>query len=251
MRELGASRGPRPQMGVRLPWPSIPLSVCADQPVSVRQAVLGSETAGMPPHEAPNQLWILLCKKAGIEPEERGALDRLHEEQPAIGRGTYQRIKEGMTGLRVSTVERLSAAFGLSSREIIEAVTGIPHSDEQDEPSVAQAVSHRRQIVAPRKIVWEDLVREVLDGLFEMEIVGDALAPGYLPGQSGIWEPGDKAKPGQPVLIKLPGDRFELRLMETRGATWAGVSQRPGHGELQPERDGAQIVARLRYVDLG
>lgn len=201
--------------------------------------------------EAHNPLWSLLCRAAGVDPSERGALDRLHQEKPAIGRGTYQRIREGSLGLRLSTVEKLSENFGLTSQEILSAVTGIPRLDDQGQPSVAQAVSHRQPIVTPRKIVWEDLVREVLEGLFEMVIVGDALAPGYLPGQNGIWEAGSTAKPGQPVLIKLPGDRFELRLLETRGATWAGVSQRPGHGELQPERDGAQIVARLRYVDLG
>lgn len=112
-------------------------------------------------------------------------------------------------------------------------------------------MSQLQQIVPIEQIVWEDLVLDRIKGQFSMAVAGDALMPTYPPGQMAIWEAGDTAKPGQAVLIHLPGDRFELRFLESRGNTWAGVSQRLGHGELRPDRDGAKVVARLRFLDLG
>ena len=120
-----------------------------------------------------------------------------------------------------------------------------------DSISLARAVSDRAPIIPPQKLSWEGLVSAVFEGQFILEIHGDALAPGYLPGQSGIWECGPTAQPGQPVLIKMPGPTFALRLYEDRGGTWAGVSTRPGHRTLTPAADAAEIVARLRYLDLG
>lgn len=118
---------------------------------------------------------------------------------------------------------------------------------------LAHAVSHLQPIVTPRTIVWEYLVKEPIEGQFLLAVRGDALMPTYPPGQMAIWQACDDkaASPGQAVLIKLPGDQFELRFLERRGGTWAGVSQRIGFGELQPERDQAVVVARLRYLDLG
>lgn len=119
--------------------------------------------------------------------------------------------------------------------------------------ALAHAVSHRQAIVTPKTMVWEDLVKELIEGQFLLAVKGDALMPTYPPGQMAIWQACDDkaASPGQAVLIKLPGDQFELRFLERRGSTWAGVSQRIGFGELQPERDQAVVVARLRYLDLG
>lgn len=117
---------------------------------------------------------------------------------------------------------------------------------------IAHAMSQRRQIIAPRKLVWEDMVITDVHGQFIMTISGDALAPAYLPGQSGIWEAGDHGNPGQPVLLADSADRFYLRLYEPRpGGSWAGVSQRVGHPELNPEQHQVRVVARLRYLDLG
>lgn len=120
------------------------------------------------------------------------------------------------------------------------------------ESLLAYAVSQRQQIVTPRTIVWEDLVIEDVKGQFIMAIVGDALAPHFLPSQSGIWEAGAEAHPGQPVLLADESGSLFLRLFEPRAnGTWAGVSQRVGHRELTPEQDRVRLVARLRYLDLG
>jgi transcriptional regulator with XRE-family HTH domain len=118
---------------------------------------------------------------------------------------------------------------------------------------LAHAVSDRQPIVTPKTIVWEDLVSATIEGQFLLAVKGEALMPTYPPGQMAIWQACDHtaANPGQAVLIQLPGGQFELRFMERRGSTWAGVSQRVGFGELQPERDQAKVVARLRYLDLG
>jgi hypothetical protein len=113
-------------------------------------------------------------------------------------------------------------------------------------------VSQRQAMVSPSTLVWEDLVIEDIRGQFILAIVGDALAPNYVPGQSGIWEAGRTGKPGQPVLLADAAGAFYLRLYEPRpGGSWAGVSQRVGHPELTPEQHGVRVVARLRYVDLG
>lgn len=121
---------------------------------------------------------------------------------------------------------------------------GIAHVDH--------AVSERQPIVEPRMLVWEDLVVDDVKGQFIMAIEGDALAPLYLPGQSGIWEAGTAGKPGQPVLLADAAGAFYLRLYEPRpGGSWAGVSQRAGHTELVPELHGVRVVARMRYLDLG
>lgn len=115
----------------------------------------------------------------------------------------------------------------------------------------AHAVSQRQHIVTPRKLVWEDLMIEDITGQFILAIEGDALAPQYLPGQSGIWEAGDAGRPGQPVLLADASGSFYLRLFEPRAnGSWAGVSERRGHRELTPENDAVRVVARLRYLDL-
>lgn len=125
--------------------------------------------------------------------------------------------------------------------------------DQDYDSSVAHAVSDRQPIVTPKTIVWEDLKLDLIEGQFLMAVKGDALMPTYPPGQMAIWQAGDAstANPGQAVLVHVPDRGFELRFLERRGSTWAGVSQRAGFGELQPERDGAAVVARLRYLDLG
>lgn len=118
---------------------------------------------------------------------------------------------------------------------------------------VDHAVSQHPPILWQEPKVWEDLLRENIKGQFRMPVKGDALLPNHPGGQMAIWEACDhtKANPGQAVLLWLPGDTFELRAFERRGASWAGVSQRLGYGELLPTRDGAEVVARLRFPDLG
>lgn len=132
------------------------------------------------------------------------------------------------------------------------AIADQPAAHLVGEALVAYELSHRQPIVTPKTLVWEDLVLEDVDGQFIMMIQGDALAPQYLPGQSGIWQAGSEGRPGQPVLLVDAAGTFHLRLYEPRGGgSWAGVSQRVGHRELTPERDQARVVARLRYLDLG
>lgn len=118
--------------------------------------------------------------------------------------------------------------------------------------TLAHAVSERRTMIEPRTLVWEDLVTEEIQGQFALAIVGDALAPQYLPGQAGIWEACAEGRPGQPVLLVDPSGQFYLRLFEPRpGGSWAGVSQRVGHSTLTAEQDGVRVLPRLRYLDLG
>ncbi len=117
---------------------------------------------------------------------------------------------------------------------------------------LAHAMSDMQPMVSPRTLVWEDLVTEDIHGQFILAIVGDALAPLYLPGQSGIWEAGSEGRPGQPVLLVDAAGTFYLRLFEPRpGGSWAGISQRVGHPTLTEAQDGVRVLARLRYLDLG
>jgi hypothetical protein len=193
-----------------------------------------------------NAMWRTICELANVDPEARGALDAVHlAVGEAVGRGTLQRITEG-TQPRLASLTKLARALGTDAASLL---AGSP-SKSGGVSQVDQAVSQRTAIVPPKELVWEDLVGAVFEGQFILAIKGDALMPQYMPGQSGIWQAGATAKPGQPVLIRLPGERFELRYFEDRGATWAGVSQKVGHRDLTPERDGAEIVARLRYIDL-
>lgn len=173
--------------------------------------------------------------------------------------------------LKTTGIARLSQALGVlpewlelgngpmavadASHGVAEPGTGYQTASISSDPNhpLAQAVSQRQPIVAPLTMVWEDLVSATIEGQFLLAVRGEALMPIYPPGQMAIWQACDDtaANPGQAVLLKLPGDRFELRFLERRGSTWAGISQRVGFGELQPERDGATVVARLRYLDLG
>lgn len=143
---------------------------------------------------------------------------------------------------------------------LIESALELPRGwldgDAEDDPAetpLAHAVSHRQPIVTPKTKAWGDLVRDEIDGQFLLAVKGEALMPVHPPGQLAIWQACDhkEVNPGQAVLVWLPGDHFELRFFERRGGTWAGVSQRVGFGELLPDRDGAHVVARLRYPDLG
>jgi len=124
-------------------------------------------------------------------------------------------------------------------------------ADEAQLP-LAHALSERQPILLPSTLVWEDMVIEDVTGQFILVIVGDALAPDYLPGQAGIWEAGSEGRAGKPVLLADQRDEIYLRLYQPRaGGSWAGVSQRVGHRELTPEADGVRVIARLRYLDLG
>ena len=118
---------------------------------------------------------------------------------------------------------------------------------------VAHALSQRPFILSEKPRIWEELVKETIRGQFRMAVKGEALLPNHPAGQMAIWEAGDhtSVNPGQAALLWLPGDRFELRFIEQSGNAWAGVSQRFGYGRLEPDRDGAEVVARLRYPDLG
>lgn len=113
---------------------------------------------------------------------------------------------------------------------------------------VAHELIHRVPIVEPRTLIWGGFVLEDVRGEFIMAIGGDALAPHYLPGQRGIWEACDAGRPGKAVLLVDRDGEFHLRIYEPRGgASWAGISDWPGHRELQPERDGVRIVARIKW----
>jgi len=172
-------------------------------------------------------------------------------------------LLSGSKGIGDQLAAKIEAAYGKPagwldrpiSSEPTDALTvreaaGIYSADPK---TLAHAVSHAAGIVPPKTMVWEDLVREKIEGQFVLAVRGEALMPTYPPGQLGIWQACDHTapNPGQAVLIQLPGSDFELRFYERRGPSWAGVSQRVGHAELQPQRDGATIVARLRYLDLG
>lgn len=130
-----------------------------------------------------------------------------------------------------------------------------PYVNSPSAPSViddqAHAVSELKPIVRATLMVWEDLVLEKIKGQFLMAVQGEALMPTFPPGQMAIWEAGDFANPGQAVLLHMPDGSFKVRFYEVRGTSWAGISERKGFGELLPEKDGAQIVARLRFPDYG
>jgi hypothetical protein len=173
-------------------------------------------------------------------------------------------LLSGSKGIGDALAAKMEAAFdrpaGWLDREVFTGEAAESHGTETradksaaGDALLAHSVSQRAAIVIPKTIVWEDLVRESIEGQFLLAVKGEALMPAYPPGQMAIWQACDHtaAKPGQAVLVQLPGGRFELRFFEPRGTTWAGISQRVGHAELQPERDQAAVVARLRYLDLG
>jgi transcriptional regulator with XRE-family HTH domain len=203
-----------------------------------------------------------VAKRAGVSQGTIGNIESDFRRNPrellAIARAVGVRpewLKDNEQPME--TAETLSALFqfgGSASAALADflGAEALAPYDQRASP-LAHAVSHRQPIVTPKTIVWEDLVKEPIEGQFLLAVRGDALMPTYPPGQMAIWQACDNkaASPGQAVLIKLPGDQFELRFMERRGSTWAGVSQRIGFGELQPERDQAVVVARLRYLDLG
>lgn len=201
----------------------------------------------------PHALWSIICRLAGVDSKAPGNLDAVHAAlQGCVGRGTLQRIREGGNPT-LKSMQRIAQQLGV---EVSELLTSPNHVAEPraayGDSLLAHAVSQRQAMVSPSTLVWEDLVIEDIRGQFILAIVGDALAPNYLPGQSGIWEAGSTGKPGQPVLLADAAGAFYLRLYEPRpGGSWAGVSQRVGHPELTPEQHGVRVVARLRYVDLG
>jgi len=198
-------------------------------------------------------LWPIICQLDGIDAAAPGSLDAVHAAlESCVGRGTLQRIREGGNPT-LKSLTRIASQLGVDTSELLSQPNRAAEPRAQYAVSpLAHAVSQRQPIVSPRTLVWEDLVIDDVHGQFILAIVGDALAPHYLPGQSGIWEAGPTGKPGQPVLLADAAGAFYLRLYEPRpGGSWAGVSQRVGHPELTPERHGVRVVARLRYVDLG
>lgn len=197
----------------------------------------------------PNELWRNLCRLVSVDPTARGALNAAHSAIGAsVGRTTLQRISEGVQP-RLSSLTKIARALGVDVSELL-GNGNFVHESYRASLQLAHAVSHRERILPTKQRVWEDLVREPIEGQFILAIKGDALAPQYLPGQLGIWQAGPTARAGQPVLLRLPNDRFELRIYEDRGETWAGIALKAGHRILTPEHHKAEIVARLRYLDL-
>lgn len=197
----------------------------------------------------PNALWRNICRLANVDPNARGALDAVHAAVGSVvGRGTIQRIAEGVQP-RLASLSKLARALGVDAAQLLGETLSVrePYNVKNH---LAQELSQRTTIVPPKELVWEDLVTEAFEGQFILAIRGDALAPHFLPGQRGIWQAGSTARAGQPVLIRLPDESFELRIYESRGATWAGISPRTGHRTLTPQADQAEIVARLKYLDL-
>lgn len=209
-------------------------------------------TSHTSPADAP--IWQAICTLLHIDPHSRGALDAAHTAlHEAVGRGTLQRIKDGVEP-RVASLNKIADALGVdraslltpawhTTRETRAEYGGIP-------TQIAQDIAAREKIALPKKYTWEGLMKESIEGQFTLPIADDALAPSYMPGQGGIWQAGASARAGQPVLIWLPGDRFVVRFYEQRGPSWAGVSERVGHKTITPQEDGAEIVARLVYVAL-
>lgn len=48
-------------------------------------------------------LWVRLCAAAGIPPES--SLDTVHERVNVIGRGTLQRIRDGVSGTQIKSIQ--------------------------------------------------------------------------------------------------------------------------------------------------
>lgn len=196
-------------------------------------------------------IWLNICSALRIDPHGRGALDAANAAlENAVGRTTLQRIKEGIEP-RTSSLHKIARKLGVPAAQLLSHTHANEDHVEYRFSAIAAAIEERVTISLPPTKIWEDLVLEDIHGQFILTLPDDSLAPGYLPGQHGIWQAGNTAKPGQPVLIALPGGQFVIRIYEARPTGWAGVSQRVGHPTVTPEADGARIVARLRYLDLG
>jgi hypothetical protein len=193
-------------------------------------------------------LWENICRLAGVDPQESGALDRVHEAlNGCVGRGTFQRIQSGGDP-QTRSVNRIAKELGVNPGELL-SPPGIFHAPQAESDSVARALSERQQIVTPQTLAWGGFVLADVKGEFIMAVAGDALAPHYLPGDMLVWEACDFGRPGKAVLLADQMGGFHLRIYQPRiGGSWAGVpGDRPGHAELQPERDGVRIVARSKW----
>lgn len=166
-----------------------------------------------------------------------------------IGRGTLQRIQAG-TKPRMESLERIADALETDVSALTVAPTFPIHESGYNLESLAHAVSERQVSFDPPKKVWEDLVQESITGRFYLAVHSEALAPKFAPGRLGLWEAGNTAEAGQPVLLQLADGAFHMRFFEPRSAaSWAGVSAQPGFRPLTPETDGARVLARMLYVD--
>lgn len=86
-------------------------------------------TSSNSPDRALPFLWGVICKHFEEEPAARGVLDRVHVAlSMRVGRGTLQRIQEGVTNPTVATLVELAQAMGLSLAQLVKA-GGEPESE--------------------------------------------------------------------------------------------------------------------------
>ena len=242
MKGSEGAHEPRKQRGYRLPWPSIPLSVHFRQPLSVSASGADAETGGMSDAQPRSRLWELLCRAAEIDPDGRGALDAMFTAHPVIGRGSYQRIREGSGGRQTATVEKLAEEFSLSIEAIMAALRGeLPNPDDPRKPEVAHGLSHQPEQTPT--LTREKLMSGVeVNGEFWVELWDDAIGQELPRGTLTLWDAGLQPEVGDFVLIRTEDGRPHVRVYgESLAHGWQG---KPLHSDYEAiPGAGAKVLA--------
>lgn len=189
-------------------------------------------------------LWELLCKTAQIDPDQRGALDAMHAAHPVGGRGTYQRIQEGSSGLRTGTVNKLAKEFGLTASAIMAALQGDPHkTDDQGSPYVAHGMSHPFDTLLHLSS-GELSKMERVPRQFVGEVPDDGLK-GYKAGEQLVFDSSQAPKIGKVVLVRSASGELMLRGYAEGLAPgrWTAQATAPGYLTKDSEEHGLAVLA--------
>ena len=140
-----------------------------------------------------SDLWLSICHRLDIDATKPGALDRAASAlHPHIGRGTLQRIQQRAGEPRFESIKKIAKALGCSPTDLLAGThRSEPAETDPESPltssipstALAHEVSHRQPIVTPKTMVWEDLVKETIEGQFLLTVKGEALMPTWPPGQ--------------------------------------------------------------------
>jgi len=122
-----------------------------------------------------------------------------------------------------------------------------PLTLERRSPSsggAAHTLSHVAYTL-PATLSWEALMQKTkLPGQFVLHAPDDALAPRIAKGTGLIFDVGRDPTPGVGVLVEdKTGRRYVRRYAEAPGGSWQAQALHAAYATLEPERDGAVVLA--------
>lgn len=136
--------------------------------------------------------------------------------------------------------------YWLSAHETAPSYTIPLLSQPPSTVGLAHDVSHRRRIVNPQRLTWEQVVGgSDLEELFQTAIPDDAMAPEYPRGLEMIWSTTKAPQVGSLVLVRV--DRGAVHVREYRQGTlpgqWTAAASHRAYASFSSSDGAVEVIA--------